>query len=83
MAKFSVNNVKIDAIYSCVPTNKIKTRDYSLFNEAESLLFEKTTGISERRVAKENTTCSDLCYQAATNLLNDLSIDLSEIDILI
>jgi 3-oxoacyl-[acyl-carrier-protein] synthase-3 len=83
VAKFSVDNVKIDAIYSCVPTNKIKTRDYSLFNEAESLLFEKTTGISERRVAKENTTCSDLCYQAATNLLNDLSIDLSEIDILI
>lgn len=83
MAKFSIDNIKIDAIYACVPSSKIKTSDYSLFSESESLLFEKTTGIIERRVAKENTTCSDLCYQAAKNLLNDLSVDLSEIDILI
>jgi 3-oxoacyl-[acyl-carrier-protein] synthase III len=47
------------------------------------LIFEKTTGIIERRVAKDGITCSDFCYNAAKNLLNDLSIDLSEIDVLI
>ena len=83
MAKFSIDNIKIDAIYACVPSSKIKTSDYSLFSESESLLFEKTTGIIERRVAKDGITCSDFCYNAAKNLLNDLSIDLSEIDVLI
>ena len=83
MAKFSIDNIKIDAIYACVPSSKIKTSDYSLFSESESLLFEKTTGIIERRVANDGITCSDFCYNAAKNLLNDLSIDLSEIDVLI
>jgi 3-oxoacyl-[acyl-carrier-protein] synthase-3 len=83
VAKFSIDNIKIDAIYACVPSSKIKTSDYSLFSESESLLFEKTTGIIERRVAKDGITCSDFCYNAAKNLLNDLSIDLSEIDVLI
>jgi 3-oxoacyl-[acyl-carrier-protein] synthase-3 len=83
VAKFSVNNVKIDAVYACVPSTKIKTSDYSLFNESESLLFEKTTGIIERRVANNEITCSDLCFQAAENLLSDLSIDPTEIEALI
>jgi 3-oxoacyl-[acyl-carrier-protein] synthase-3 len=83
VAKFSIDNIKIDAIYSCVPSQKIKTSDYSLFSEAESLLFEKTTGIKERRVAQENLTCSDLCFKAAENLLTDLKVDKEEIEVLI
>ncbi|MFM7662508.1 MAG: 3-oxoacyl-ACP synthase III family protein [Bacteroidota bacterium] len=83
MAKISIDNVTIDAIYSCVPSGKIKTSSYSLFSESEAMLFEKTTGISERRVAKEHTTSSDLCFYAASNLLSDLSINLQEIEALI
>ena len=53
MAKIAVKGVAIEAIYSCVPKSIIRTSDYSSFSEAESKLFEKTTGISERRVASE------------------------------
>ncbi len=83
MAKFSIDNVKIDAIYSCVPSQKVKTSDYSHFTEAESLLFEKTTGIKERRVASEEFTCSDLCYRAAESLLTDLNLNREDIDVII
>lgn len=83
MAKFAIDNVKIEAIYSCVPSQRIKTSDYALFSEAESLLFEKTTGIKERRVASKELTCSDLCYKSAENLLSDLNINKEEIDVLI
>ena len=83
MAKLSIDKVKIDAIYSCVPSTRIKTSDYSFFSEAESKLFEKTTGIEERRVASAEVTCSDLCLSAAENLLRDLGVDKNEIELLI
>lgn len=83
MAKFSIDNVKIEAIYSCVPSQRIKTSNYALFSEAESLLFENTTGIKERRVASKELTCSDLCFKSAENLLTDLNVNKEEIDVLI
>ena len=83
MAQITVEHIKIDSIYSCVPKDTVKTNDYPLFTETEASLFERTTGIFERRVASNELTCSDLCYNAALNLLNDMSIDREEIDILI
>ena len=83
MAKLSLNNVSVDAVYTCVPNGKIKTSDYSLFSKGESLLFEKTTGIKERRVASDHITCSDLCFKAANNLLSDLHVLKDEIEVLI
>lgn len=83
MAKLTIDNVKIDAIYSCVPSQKIRTSDYTLFSENESLLFEKTTGIKERRIASEELTCSDLCFKAAETMLTDLKVDREEIEVLI
>ncbi len=83
MAKIAVKGVAIEAIYSCVPKRIIRTSDYSSFSEAESKLFEKTTGISERRVASEKTTCSDMCFEAAKKMMEDLQVDKSEIDVLI
>ncbi|MFM7301640.1 MAG: 3-oxoacyl-ACP synthase III family protein [Crocinitomicaceae bacterium] len=83
MAKFAIDKIKIEAIYSCVPSQKIKTSEYSLFSDYECLLFEKTTGIKERRVAWKDLTCSDLCFKAAESLLTDLKIDREEIDVLI
>lgn len=83
MASFSVDGVSIEAIYTCVPKNTIRTSDYKFFNEVECSMFEKTTGIRERRVAQKNVTCSDLCFEAATKLVSDLAINTDEIDVLI
>ena len=83
MAKITIDKVKVDAIYSCVPTQKTQTTEYALFSEVESSLFEKTTGIKERRVAPDDVTCSDLCFRAAEQLISDLTINKDEIEVLI
>lgn len=82
MANFTTKNTAIQSIYTCVPKQIERTRDYEWITPAERTLFEKTTGIIERRVADENTTCSDLCFQAAEELLIDCNVK-NEIDLLL
>jgi 3-oxoacyl-[acyl-carrier-protein] synthase-3 len=78
----TVKNTAIKAIYTSVPKQKVFTKDYEWVTVAERDLFAKTTGIIERRVASLTTTCSDLCFQAADELLNDLNCR-DEIDLLL
>ena len=73
MGFLAVKNTAIRAIYTSVPKQKVFTKDYEWVTIAERDLFTKTTGIIERRVASSTTTCSDLCFQAADELLNDLN----------
>lgn len=73
MGFLTVKNTAIKAIYTSVPKQKVFTKDYEWVTIAERDLFAKTTGIIERRVASSTTTCSDLCFQAADELLNDLN----------
>ena len=73
MGFLAVKNTAIRAIYTSVPRQKVFTKDYEWVTIAERDLFAKTTGIIERRVASSTTTCSDLCFQAADELLTDLN----------
>ena len=73
MGFLAVKNTAIRAIYTSVPKQKVFTKDYEWVTIAERDLFAKTTGIIERRVASSTTTCSDLCFQAADELLTDLN----------
>lgn len=73
MGFLAVKNTAIRAIYTSVPKQKVFTKDYEWVTISERDLFAKTTGIIERRVASSTTTCSDLCFQAADELLNDLN----------
>ena len=82
MGFLTVKNTAIKAIYTSVPKQKVFTKDYEWVTVAERDLFAKTTGIIERRVASSTTTCSDLCFQAADELLNDLNCR-DEIDLLL
>ncbi len=82
MGFLTVKNTAIKAIYTSVPKQKVFTKDYEWVTVAERDLFAKTTGIIERRVASLTTTCSDLCFQAADELLNDLNCR-DEIDLLL
>lgn len=82
MALFSSSGISIEAVSVCVPQEIERTLEYEWITENERLLFQKTTGIEERRVANETTTCSDLCYTAAKKLLDELNC-LNEIDVLI
>ena len=77
-----VQHTKIEAIYACVPEQEVLTTEYSLFASEEARLFTKNTGIHARRVAPDNITCSDLCFNAAAQLLTDIDIA-GEIDLLV
>ena len=82
MAFLKTENTRISAIYTCVPSKIERTQDYEWISLQERQLFTKTTGIIERRVASESTTCSDLCFEAASRLLNDLNCK-DEIDLVL
>lgn len=77
-----IQHTKIEAIYACVPEQEVLTTEYSLFAPEEARLFTKNTGIYARRVAPDGVTCSDLCFNAAAQLLSDINIA-SEIDLLV
>lgn len=83
MALFKIHNVSIKGISSCVPKDKIFTKDYEYFNEQEHDLFVKSVGITERRVAPFEISTSDLCYHAAEKLITDLNWKKEDIDCLI
>ncbi len=77
-----IQHTKIEAIYACVPEQEVLTTEYSLFAPEEARLFTKNTGIYARRVAPDGVTCSDLCFNAAKQLLTDIDIA-GEIDLLV
>ncbi len=83
MAFFSVNNVAVKGIASAVPSNTESNWDYALLNDKEKKLLVKTTGVETRRVAPRGLTTSDLCYESAKKLMNELGWNSSEISILI
>lgn len=83
MALFTINNVRIKGISSCVPKEKTFTKDYPYFSESELELFIKSVGITERRVAPTEISTSDLCFHAAEKLIKDLNWQKEEIDCLI
>ena len=83
MALFEVENVKIKGIAACVPNRIVNTNDLELFSIKEAQVFIQNTGISKRHVSDGNICASDLCFQAAENIIADLGWSKEDIDILI
>ncbi len=79
----TVQNIKIRGIANCVPETIVRNNDYDLLNDQEKKLLIKTTGIEERRVAKEGICASDLCYSAAEKLISELDWQRESIDAII
>lgn len=87
MAKSSFNKAKILGIVSCVPENfkKIDDDTDTLYNGDTKQVqrIKKSIGLNIRHVVKGDTTTSDLCEEAASQLLSGLNIEKNEIDALI
>lgn len=83
MAFFSVNDIQIKGIAAAVPSQIESNWDYDLLTEKEKKLLVKTTGVEEKRTAPEGVTTSDLCFEAAQKLLNELRWEPSEISLLV
>lgn len=83
MSSFKTSNVSIKGITVCVPKERKSTFDYSYLKPEEQEMFYKTVGIKERRVAKETTTCSDLCEKAAQYFFDNGITSPENIDVVI
>lgn len=84
MSFLTFDNIAIKGISAVVPPKVINNKVYSkIFTEQEIENTIKTTGIAERRFAEDNVCSSDLCFQAAEKLINEMSIDRKSIDVLI
>ena len=74
-------SAKIRAIASVIPKDRVELMSLSdTFGEETVKKIIRSTGITEVRVAKEGLTSSDLCVQAAENIINSLEINREEID---
>ena len=84
MPQLSFNKVGITGLAAAVPKNTIHNYEYTEHFDKESVknIVDKV-GIKERRFAPEGMCASDLCFAAAEQLIIDMNIDKSEIDLLI
>ncbi|TAN00553.1 MAG: ketoacyl-ACP synthase III [Chitinophagaceae bacterium] len=80
-----LDNIAITGISACVPEKKQLNSELThLFSSKEELdKMINVIGIKERRIARADICASDLCFNAADKLLNDLQIDRSTIDVLL
>ncbi|MFB3387301.1 3-oxoacyl-ACP synthase III family protein [Flavobacterium sp. LAR06] len=83
MAAFSVNDIAIKGISSCVPKNKERNVDLEILTQEEIQKFIDATGVEERRIATKEICTSDLCCEAAEKLITDLNWQKDEIEILV
>ncbi len=84
MAFLAFENICITGISSIVPENRIdNSNETEYFTETELKKYIGTVGVRYRNIANNITTTSDLCFQAAENLIEKMSIDRSEIDMLL
>ena len=82
--KVKIKGIKISAISSCVPREKLDLYSLSInFGEAEVNKIINTTGIKSVRQANKDTTTSDLCYLSSIKVLSECGIEPKEIDGLI
>lgn len=77
MAFLEFKNIRIAGVSAGVPKNKIETKTSSEdYSDAE---YIRLTGIKEKRQS-DVLTASDLCYEAAVRLLDDLEWKREEVD---
>ncbi len=85
MAFKEISNIAIQGIAACVPEHREDNKALSIFhNIEESRKFIESTGVEYRHIVKDSGFCtSDLCYEAAKRLLDELCWSPDEIDCLI
>jgi len=83
MALFEIPDVRIAGISACVPKKTLSNHDYDWITEKERDQLIQMIGVETRHVAVPGQTTSDLCFQAAEQLLNKLKWERSEINLLV
>ena len=82
MAYLCVKNVALRGISACVPSCVEENADLPFYAQGEAQHIIDAIGIERRHVAPADVTVSDLCYQAAEQILNELKWEKDSIDLL-
>jgi 3-oxoacyl-[acyl-carrier-protein] synthase-3 len=83
MSVFTIPNVAIKGLAVSVPKQTADNLSFEILSEKERELFVKTVGIRYRRIAPTGTTASDLCFEAADNLLEEMQWNKEEVRVLV
>jgi 3-oxoacyl-[acyl-carrier-protein] synthase-3 len=79
--KAFIDNIKIAAIASWLPENNLEMNSLqSEYGENEVANIIKATGIKRSRIANENDTASDMCFRAASFLIEKEKINGTDIN---
>lgn len=79
-------HVRLAAVNACVPSHEISIMDeleYYGGNSKKVERLRRAIGLNTRRICPEGVTASDLCFQAANELLDSNGIRREEIDALL
>ncbi len=83
MAIFEIPDIRIAGLSTCVPKQTSSNHDYTWISQKERDLLIRTIGVETRHKALQGQACSDICMQAAEQLLDKLGWDRNEINLLI
>lgn len=86
MAKSFFQHARIAGISTIVPPHEVRLADELQYFGGDSKKAQRTTkmvGIDRRRVAEPGVATSDLCQQAAMNLIEGMGLDRNSIDALV
>ncbi len=83
MAIFEIPDVRIAGLSACVPKKRLSNHDYHWITQKERDQLIQMIGVETRHVAEPGQTTSDLCFQAAEQLLEKLGWDRGEINLLV
>ncbi len=83
MALFEIPDIRIAGLSACVPKKTLSNHDYNWITEKERKQLIQMIGVETRHVAVPGQTTSDLCFQAAEQLLGTLGWERSEINLLV
>jgi 3-oxoacyl-[acyl-carrier-protein] synthase-3 len=83
MAIFEIPDVRIAGLSACVPKKILSNHDYNWITQKERNQLIQMIGVETRHVAEPGQTTSDLCFQAAEQLLGELDWQRSDINLLV
>lgn len=83
MAYLSINNVKIKGVAAAVPTNIKEIRNLPFYSPIDAAKTIAVTHVERSRMVSNGQCCSDLCYEAAERLLDELKWNRSEVQAVI
>lgn len=83
MAYLSFSSVRIVGISACVPKEIDDNRTNPLIPENERENLVNSIGIIQKRIAPDGVCSSDLCFESAKKLMEELGWDASEVEALV